>query len=110
MLDHWVYQPGIPANVAPARSRGLRRGRRGGRRLRRRRRARQPAWGGWTTDERLRFLNKLAAQAAEGPPRRARPRASASTDTGNMEVRFAWLDLAVANRYDPGGALARAIS
>jgi hypothetical protein len=57
-------------------------------------------WASWTTDERLRFLNRL-------PRRLDKSRLDALqsafhlNETGNMEVRFAWLDLAVANRYDP---------
>jgi aminopeptidase N len=99
-LDQWVDQPGIPANLvkpdanafaavdsatvafaaggAPDRA----------------------AWTGWTTDERLRFLNRL-------PRKLGKDRLDALESTyglngiGNMEVRFAWLDLAIANRYDP---------
>jgi aminopeptidase N len=99
MLDQWVYQPGIPSNVV-----------------------RPPAsvfaeqdkavadfasagtvpqnWASWTTDERLRFLTRLPRKLDK-----ARLDALQSAfhlnETGNMEVRFAWLDLAVANRYDP---------
>ncbi len=43
-------------------------GRQGGRRLRRGRRLAPPACGSWTTAEKLRFLNKLAAEAADGSP------------------------------------------
>ena len=99
MLDRWVYQPGVPPNMvrppagtfaeqdkaAAAFAAGA---------------AAPAAWAKWTTDERLRFLNRLprklgkarldALEAAYGLNR-----------TGNMEVRFAWLDLAIPNRYDP---------
>jgi len=100
MLDQWVYQAGLPANmVQPDRlafadvdqavaafGRGAA--------------TDAAAWSRWTTDERLRFLNKL--------PRKL-PKARLDTldqafglnGARNMEVRFAWLDLAVANRYDP---------
>ena len=44
-----------------------------------------------------------AAQAAEGAAGRARSRPSASTSAGNNEVRFAWLDLAVAQPLRSGG-------
>ena len=59
-----------------------------------------PAWGGWTTDERLRFLNRLPRKL---PKARLDALQSAFGLNGatNMEVRFAWLDLAVGNRYDP---------
>ena len=58
------------------------------------------AWARWITDERLRFLNRLPRKL---PKARldALQSAFGLNDTTNMEVRFAWLDLAVANRYDP---------
>jgi aminopeptidase N len=99
MLDRWVYQPGIPPN-----------------------RVRPPAdtfaeqdkaetafasggpvpanWSKWTSEERLRFLNRLPRKL----PKTRLDALQAAFDlnrTTNMEVRFAWLDLAVPNRYDP---------
>jgi len=98
-LDRWVYKPGIPDNAVPADRQAFaavdaavaafpRAG------------APVAAWAGWTTDERLRFLQRLprkqgAAQLA------ALDRGLRLTDTGNSELIFAWLDLAVANRYQP---------
>jgi aminopeptidase N len=105
MLDQWVYGTGLPANVvrpAPeafaevdaaaagyAKSRTV-----------------DPApWARWTTAERLRFLAKL--------PRRMDARQLADLDkglglsqSGNDEILFAWLDLALANRYQPAVPLA----
>ncbi|HET9335736.1 MAG TPA: M1 family metallopeptidase [Sphingomicrobium sp.] len=98
-LDRWVNEPGIPDNVAPADPQAfaevdaavanfvkLA--------------ARPQQWGEWNTDERLRFLNSL--------PRKLGPsylhelnRAFGLNDSGNNEVLFAWLELAVANRYEP---------
>lgn len=100
MLDDWVYKPGIPANMAkpdpqafaevdaavtafgngsppdPAR------------------------WARWTTDERLRFLNRLSRKL---PAERLSQlnQAFDLNGTRNSEVLFAWLELAVNNRYDP---------
>ena len=98
-LDRWVYQPGIPSNAIPADPKAF---------------AEvdaavaafpangtpPPAWNGWTSDERLRFLNRLPRKL---PKARldALDQALALTTTGNNEVLFAWLELAVANRYDP---------
>ena len=100
MLDDWVNQPGIPANLAAA----------------------DPAifaevdgavtafaagtlpnptaWARWTTDERLRFLTRIDRKQ---PPERleALGRAFGLARAGNNELRFAFLDLAVANRLDP---------
>jgi leukotriene-A4 hydrolase len=99
MLDRWVYQPGIPPNMTrpPAgtfaeQDKAAAAFANGG----------PPplAWGHWITDERLRFLNRLPRRV---PKARldALQSAFGLNDTPNMEVRFAWLDLAVGNRYDP---------
>jgi leukotriene-A4 hydrolase len=58
------------------------------------------AWDKWNTAERLRFVNSL-------PRKLPMPRLDALEKTlglngiGNKEVRFAWLDLAIANQYAP---------
>ena len=97
-LDRWVYQPGVPQNMvrppaqtfaeqdraAPAFARG----------------SAAPDWAKWTTDERLRFLNRLPRKLP-GERLDALQKAYDLNDIGNMEVRFAWLDLAIGNRYDP---------
>ena len=99
MLDRWVYQPGIPPNMVrpPAdvfaeQDRASAAFARGA--------APPEGWAGWTTDERLRFLNRLPRKL---PKERLDALQNAFDLNGitNMEVRFAWLDLAVANRYDP---------
>ena len=99
MLDRWVYRPGIPPNMMrpPANtfaeqdktSAAFAHGS-----------AAPQAWSSWTTDERLRFLNRLPRKF---PKARLDALQSAYdlNGTTNMEVRFAWLDLAVSNRYDP---------
>ena len=58
------------------------------------------AWSRWNTDERLRFLNRLPRKLPKGRLDLLNA-AFGLNGTRNMEVRFAWLDLAVANRYDP---------
>ena len=99
LLDRWVYRSGIPPNMvrppantfadqdraASAFASGS---------------AAPQAWGEWITDERLRFLNRLPRKL---PKARldALQAAYKLNETSNMEVRFAWLDLAVANHYDP---------
>ena len=100
MLDRWVYQPGLPpnlvrpaANVFADQDRAAAAFGRGG--------AVPPSgWANWTTDERLRFLNRLPRKL---PKARLDALQSAFdlNSIANMEVRFAWLDLVVSNRYDP---------
>jgi len=99
MLDRWVYQPGIPSNIAlPPRDLFVQQDEAA---IAYATGASPPErWKDWTTDERLRFLNRVP---------RTLPKERLATlehafqlnSIGNMEVRFAWLDLAVRNRYDP---------
>ncbi len=99
-LNAWIDQPGIPANLAPADPQAF---------------AEvdaavatfasgtQPApevWTRWTTDEKLRFLTTIDKRQ---PIARlaAMDRAYNLASAGNNEVRFAFLTLAVAARFDP---------
>ena len=98
MLDSWVYQPGVPQNmVRPPSGTFAEQDRAaaafaGG--------SAAPDWAKWTTDERLRFLNRLPRKLATNRLG-ALQKAYDLNGIGNMEVRFAWLDLAVGNRYQP---------
>ena len=99
-LDRWVYQPGLPSNVvrpdpaafAPV-DRAAAAFAAGGRV--------PSAFSGWTTAEKLRFLNRLPRKL---PKARLDALQSAFdlNRSGNMEVRFAWLDLVIPNHYDAG--------
>ena len=98
-LDNWVYKPGLPSNVArpepaafAAVDKAVGEFSRGG--------AAPKAFNGWTTAEKLRFLNKLPRKM---PASRLEElnRALRLNDAGNNEVLFAWLDLAIRNRFDP---------
>lgn len=99
-LDEWLYKPGVPANLVPADpaafaevDKVLAAFNAGG----------PPdaaSWARFNTDERLRFLTRLPRKL--GPDRLAALDGAFGLDrTRNMEVRFAWLELAVANRYNP---------
>jgi leukotriene-A4 hydrolase len=99
-LDDWVYKPGLPANAvrpdpkAFAAVDAVLDNFKGG--------APAPAalWPGWTTAERLRFLNGLPRQLAEQRLSEL-DRALGLTESRNAETLFAWLRLALANRYQP---------
>jgi leukotriene-A4 hydrolase len=98
-LDRWVYQPGIPANAIPADPKAfaavdaaVAAFPAGGQ---------APAnWATWTTDERLRFLNRLPRKLPTDRLATLGDTLGLAT-TGNNELQFAWLELVVANRYDP---------
>jgi len=103
-VDQWVYQPGIPANAVHVRSDAFPAIDAA---------AKAFAAGGpvsavpdkVTTQEYVRFLDQL--------PRQLSAERLAALDgrfhwngTGNSEIRFAWLRLALANRYPPAEASA----
>ena len=99
-LDRWVNDPGVPDNIAPADPRAFAAvdaavaSYRGGKM------PDSSAWTGWTTDERLRFLTRIdPKQPAERLA--ALDQAFNLSRSGNSEVRFAFLTLAVNNRFDP---------
>ena len=100
MLDEWVYQPGLPSNMVKPDPQAFADVDRAVAAFARGAAPDTAAWGRWNSSERLRFLNKLPRQM---PKLRldALDQAFGLNAVGNMEVRYAWLDLAVGNRYDP---------
>lgn len=100
MLDEWVYAPGLPANavrpdpavfaetdraVAAYVETGT-----------------VPAqtWSGWATAERMRFMQELPKQRS-ADQLAVLDKALGLSVSGNAEIRFLWLKLALANRYAP---------
>ncbi len=100
MLDRWVYQPGLPSNMVKPDPRAFAEVDRAVAKFGGNAAPDTAAWGRWTTSERLRFLNKLPRQLPK-PRLDALNQAFGLNRIGNMEVRYAWLDLAVQNEYDP---------
>jgi len=100
MLDQWVNEPGIPSNIAKADPQAFAAVDAAVAAFKDGKLPDAATWGGWTTDERLRFLTKIdKKQPAERLE--ALDRAFSLARAGNSELRFAFLTLAVANRYDP---------
>ena len=100
MLDRWVYQPGIPSNMVrpPADTFAVQdKAAANFARLS----ARPIEWDRWTTDERLRFLNRLPRKLGKAQLDELERGLGLNQNNYNKEIQFAWLDLAVANRYDP---------
>ncbi len=100
-LDEWVYGTGLPGNAVHLKSSAL---------------ARADAAAvdfaagtfkadvsAWTTSERVRFLNKLPRKLSVARLTALQELLNLNQQ-GNSEVRFAWLKLAVANRYEPAAA------
>jgi leukotriene-A4 hydrolase len=99
-LDDWVYKPGLPYNAArpdpaafAAVDEAVRAFAAGGA-------APTAPWSGWTTAERLRFLDGLPRELPEARLAEL-DRALGLTGARNSETLFAWLKLALANRYQP---------
>jgi aminopeptidase N len=99
-LDRWVYQPGVPDNAArpdpaafAAVDGALAGFNAGGA-------ASAVPFAGWNWAERVRFLKGLPRAL---PPARLDEldRAFGLSASGNAEVLFAWLRLALGNRYQP---------
>lgn len=98
-LDNWVYKPGLPSNVArpdPAAfaevDQAVKAFAAGG--------AVPAAFGGWTTAEKMRFLNRLPRKMPTARLAELNRRLKLN-EAGNYEVLFSWLDLAIRNRFDP---------
>ena len=104
-LDDWVYGIGLPANAVHVKSRGIRAHRRGRRGLCQEGRQRDWTWPTGTPPSAC--ASSIACHASSV----RRQLASLSelfnlANQHNSEVRFAWLRLAIANRYPPAEAQA----
>jgi aminopeptidase N len=100
MLDQWVYQPGLPSNAVRPDPQAFARVDTAVRSFNGGGAAAAVPYAQWNTAERLRFLNALPRKLPQ--PRLAElDRAFDLTRTANAEVLFAWLQLALTNRYQP---------
>jgi hypothetical protein len=99
MLDHWVYEPGLPANVArpdPAAfadvDKAVAAFAAGG--------TAPVEFASWTTAEKIRFINSLPRKLPADRLTELQTKLGLN-EAGNNEVLFAWLELAVGNRFQP---------
>jgi len=98
-LDQWVYRPGLPTNAVPPRADAFAAADRAAVAFVGGAAASSVPFARWTTAERLRFLNALPRVITK--PRLAElDRTFSLSGQRNSEVLFAWLKLALANRYD----------
>jgi hypothetical protein len=100
MLDRWVYRPGVPATMArPPADTFAEQDQAAANFIKHA--ARPAAWDQWNTEERLRFLNRLPRRIGKGYVAELERAIGFDENNFNKEIQFAWLDLAVANRFDP---------
>lgn len=99
-VQRWVYQPGLPENAVHVQSKAFEAVDAQAKAFAAGGPAPLEAWKGWSTSERVRFVGSLPRQL---PAERlaAADTAFGLSSQGNSEIRFAWLQLAVANRYEP---------
>ncbi len=100
MLDQWVNQPGLPANMVKPNANAFGEVDRAVQQFAGTGAVPAQPWARWTTAERLRFVNRLPRKI-DGQRLRALDQQLTLSETRNNEVLFAWLSLAVGNRFDP---------
>jgi len=100
MLDKWVYDTGLPSNMVKPTGQEFAAVDSAVRSFTAGNPPASTAWNEWNTDERLRFLNKLPRKLTKARLDDLNG-ALKLDDSRNNEVLYAWLDLAVRNRYDP---------
>jgi aminopeptidase N len=99
-LDAWVNEPGVPAALAPADPRAFAEVDAAVTAFAAGTQPSTDVWQRWTTDEKLRFLTRIEKKQPKAHLA-ALDKAYGLSNVGNNEVRFAFLTLAVAARYDP---------
>ena len=100
-LDAWAYEPGLPSNAQAPHSEAFDRVDTAVAAFNAGGAPDTTLWQGWVTQERQRFLQTLPRQL----PRAQLDQLETAfhlNATGNSEVLFNWLELVVANHYDPG--------
>jgi aminopeptidase N len=100
MLDEWVYGTGLPSNAAQPSATAFAEVDAAAEHYASSHTVDPEHWAGWTTAERLRLIAKLPQELSTEELDRL-DRDLDLSRTGNNEVLFAWLELALANRYAP---------
>ena len=100
MLEDWIYKPGIPSNAQPPQSPAFARVEVQARAFAAGAPAANLAVQGWTTQEWQHFLGALPKTLTRAQLDDLE-QAFDLNEAGNSEIRFAWLRMAVDNRYEP---------
>jgi leukotriene-A4 hydrolase len=107
MLDEWVYGTGLPANAAQPSATAFAEVDAAAAQYLQSDFVDPEHWAGWTTAERLRLMAKLPKELSVEQLDKL-DRDLGLSASGNNEVLFAWLELALANRYEPAMPVAEA--
>ncbi len=100
-LDTWIYQPGVPSNaVEPETTLFVTVDAMAGKFANGLTTARGIYVDGWSTQEWQRFLTALPRKLTRAQMDELEGHFHFN-EAGNSEIRFLWLRLAIANRYDP---------
>jgi leukotriene-A4 hydrolase len=99
MLDEWIYQPGLPANAVRPDPTAFAEVDAAATVYQTSGSVPATAWARWSTAERLRFMAKVPAER-NSAQLASLDQALKLSAAGNDEVLFAWLQLALANRYE----------
>jgi len=100
MLDEWVYQPGVPSNAQEPTAQGFAEVTQAVEAFNASGALPSEQWRGWHTMQKQRFLQTIPRELSRDRLDSLEAALSLN-ETGNSEVLFDWLTLAVRNRYDP---------
>lgn len=104
-VEAWIYQPGLPDDAVHVRSTAFAAVDRAAANFAASGNAAAVDRTGWTTQHYQRFLARLP-RTLSADKLAALDGAWGLSDSGNSEIRFAWLMLAIGSRYDPALASA----
>ncbi|MFQ5710057.1 MAG: M1 family metallopeptidase [bacterium] len=99
-IDAWVYGPGIPENIVQVHSDGFQKVEAQVKDWIAGKPTNQLETAGWSTLEWLHFLHKLPASMSSAQMRQL-DTAFKFTQTGNSEIKFAWLMHVIPSKYQP---------
>jgi leukotriene-A4 hydrolase len=99
-LDEWVYKPGVPANAVAVTSPALDRVEAQAKAFASGATAKSMDAGNWSTQEWQHFLDNLSEKLTPAQLQDL-DRAYRLTDSGNSEILFLWLRIAIRNNYRP---------
>lgn len=105
MLDDWVYKPGLPSNALRPDPVAFAQVDEAAEAYVNNRKIDKAVWEEWTSAERLRLLSKLPQELPHDELAKLDSDLGLSA-SGNNEILFAWLELALQNQYSPAVPLA----